>query len=116
MSAEGSGILRTSKALAVVILAATSMFVRPLLAGDPESLLAAAAAGNVDLVRTVLDRDAPPNTCDQAGNTARLYGLRPKLAQHELTIDKIAAIKAEYNAAGGQRTNARYGYVARSRA
>jgi hypothetical protein len=32
------------------------------------------------------------------------------------TIDKIAAMKAEYLAAGGQRTNARYGYMARSRA
>jgi hypothetical protein len=50
------------------------------------------------------------------GNAARLYGLRPKLAQRGLTIDKIAAIKAEYLAAGGQRTNARYGYVAQPRA
>jgi hypothetical protein len=50
------------------------------------------------------------------GNTARLYGLKPKLAQRDLTIDKIAAMKAEYLAAGGQRTNARYGFVARGRA
>jgi predicted TIM-barrel fold metal-dependent hydrolase len=50
------------------------------------------------------------------GNTARLYGLKPKLAQRDLTIDKIAAMKAEYLAAGGQRTNARYGYIPRSRA
>jgi hypothetical protein len=49
-----------------------------------------------------------------SGNTARLYNLKPKIAQHGITTDKIAAIKAEYLAAGGARTNARYGYVARS--
>src|SRR5881409_1626302 len=41
------------------------------------------------------------------GNSARLYTLRPKMAQHSITTDKIAAIKAEYLAAGGARTNAR---------
>jgi hypothetical protein len=41
-----------------------------------------------------------------------LYGLRPKTAQHGITSDRIAAIRAEYLAAGGARTNARYGYVA----
>jgi len=60
--------------------------------------------------------DGPVKRAIFGGNTGRLYGLRPKLAQHELTIDKIAAIKAEYVATGGQRTNARYGYVARERA
>ena len=49
-----------------------------------------------------------------AGNATRIYGLKPKLAQHGITTDKIAAMKAEYLAAGGARTNARYGYVARS--
>ena len=49
-------------------------------------------------------------------NSARLYNLRPKIAQHGITTDKIAAIKAEYLAAGGARTNARYGFVARSTA
>jgi hypothetical protein len=57
--------LRTSKALAVVIVAATAIFARPLLAGDPESLLAAAAAGNVDIVRTIPDRGVSPDTRDQ---------------------------------------------------
>ena len=50
------------------------------------------------------------------GNAARLYGLRAKTAQHGITSDRIAAIKAEYLAAGGARTNARYGYVARTMA
>jgi hypothetical protein len=60
--------------------------------------------------------DGPVKRAIFGGNSARLYGLRPKVAQRDLTIDKIAAIKAEYVAAGGERTNARYGFVARSRA
>jgi hypothetical protein len=47
------------------------------------------------------------------GSSARLYGLRVKTAQHGITTDTIAAIKTEYLAAGGARTNARYGFVAR---
>jgi hypothetical protein len=46
------------------------------------------------------------------GNSARLYGLHVKAAQGAITTDKIAAIKREYIAAGGLRSNARYGYVA----
>ena len=48
-----------------------------------------------------------------AGNSARLYGLEMKAAQHGVTTDTIAAIKAEYVAMGGLRSNTRYGYVAR---
>jgi hypothetical protein len=48
------------------------------------------------------------------GNSARLYGLHVRAARHGITTDKIAAIKAEYVAAGGLRSNARYGYVATS--
>jgi predicted TIM-barrel fold metal-dependent hydrolase len=51
-----------------------------------------------------------------SGNAARLYGLRPQMALGEIRQDQIAAIKAEYADMGGLRTNARYGYVARSRA
>jgi hypothetical protein len=58
--------------------------------------------------------DGPVKKAIFGGNTARLYNLKPKIAQHGITMDKIAAIKAEYLAAGGARTNARYGYVARS--
>ncbi len=48
------------------------------------------------------------------GNSARLYGIGVKAAQSDLTRDKIAAIKAEYLATGGLRSNLRYGYVARA--
>ncbi len=51
-----------------------------------------------------------------AGNSARLYGIQTKVAQGALTGDKIAAIKAEYTAMGGMRSNARYGYVPRTAA
>src|SRR3989475_109959 len=57
--------------------------------------------------------DGPVKRAIFGGNSARLYNLRPKMAQHSITTDKIAAIKAEYLAAGGARTNARYGFVAR---
>jgi predicted TIM-barrel fold metal-dependent hydrolase len=49
-----------------------------------------------------------------SGNTARLYKLELKSAQGEITKDKVAAIKAEYVAMGGTRSNARYGYVYRA--
>jgi predicted TIM-barrel fold metal-dependent hydrolase len=45
------------------------------------------------------------------GNSARLYGIQVKAALGTVTTDKIAAIKREYIAAGGLRSNARYGYV-----
>jgi hypothetical protein len=48
-----------------------------------------------------------------ARNSARLYRLDMKAAQGAITGDKIAAIKAEYLALGGERSNARYGYVHR---
>src|SRR5712664_3688038 len=56
--------------------------------------------------------DGPVKRAVFGGNSARLYGLRLKTA-HGITADKIVAIKAEYLAAGGARTNARYGFVAR---
>jgi uncharacterized protein len=51
-----------------------------------------------------------------AGNAAKLYNLSTKTALGAITNDTIAAIRAEYVAAGGERSNARYGYVARTRA
>jgi uncharacterized protein len=60
--------------------------------------------------------DGPVKRAIFGGNSARLYGLRPKVAQRDITTDTIAAIKAEYLAAGGTRTNARYGFIARSTA
>jgi predicted TIM-barrel fold metal-dependent hydrolase len=48
-----------------------------------------------------------------SGNSARLYRLDTRAAQGTITGDKVAAIKAEYVALGGMRSNARYGYVHR---
>jgi len=47
------------------------------------------------------------------GNAASLYNVHVKAALGAITNDKIAAIRSEYVAAGGERSNARYGYVAR---
>jgi len=49
-----------------------------------------------------------------AGNSARLYNVNIQAAQAALPTDQVAAIKAEYTAMGGLRTNARYGYVHRA--
>jgi glucose/arabinose dehydrogenase len=87
--------LRTSKVLAVVIVAATAIFARPLLAGDPESLLAAAAAGNVDIVRTILDRGVSPDARDQAGNTALMFAaFRGRLEVVRLLLERNADVSA----------------------
>jgi len=55
--------------------------------------------------------DGPVKTAILSSNTARLYGLQK---QAELTrTDRFAALKADYLANGGARSNLRYGYVAR---
>jgi predicted TIM-barrel fold metal-dependent hydrolase len=47
------------------------------------------------------------------GNSTRLYSLETKAATGPaVRMDQIAAIRNEYNEAGGQRANAFYGYVA----
>ena len=46
-------------------------------------------------------------------NAARLYNVHLKAALGAITNDTIASIRSEYVAAGGERSNARYGYVAR---
>jgi predicted TIM-barrel fold metal-dependent hydrolase len=48
-----------------------------------------------------------------SGNAARLYNIHQRAALGALSGDKIAAIKAEYIAMGGTRSNARYGFVHR---
>src|SRR6266446_5667875 len=45
-------------------------------------------------------------------NAARLYGLHVKAVLGEIGNDQVAAIKAQYVAMGGMRSNTRYGYVA----
>jgi len=51
-----------------------------------------------------------------SGNAARLYGIQTRTALGSITNDRIAAIRAEYVAAGGTRSNTRYGYVHRATA
>ena len=51
-----------------------------------------------------------------SSNAARLYRLDVKAALGPINVDRIAAIKEEYLASGGSRSNLRYGYVARARA
>jgi hypothetical protein len=46
-----------------------------------------------------------------SGNAARLYRLDVKAALGPIGSDKIAAVKEEYLAAGGSRSNLRYGYI-----
>jgi len=49
-----------------------------------------------------------------AGNSARLYRVETRAAQGAVTKDKVAAIRRQYVAMGGMRSNARYGYVHRA--
>jgi hypothetical protein len=49
------------------------------------------------------------------GNSARLYNVNVQAAQGALSTDKIAAIRAEYVANGGLRSNTRWGYVHNSK-
>jgi predicted TIM-barrel fold metal-dependent hydrolase len=57
--------------------------------------------------------DGKVKTAIFSGNAARMYGLNLKTALGAISNDKVAAIRAEYVAMGGLRTNARYGYVHR---
>jgi predicted TIM-barrel fold metal-dependent hydrolase len=51
-----------------------------------------------------------------SANAARLYGIQTRTALGAITNDRIAAIRTEYVASGGMRSNARYGYVHRATA
>ena len=55
--------------------------------------------------------DGKVKTAIFGGNASKLYNYSPKTALGTITNDKIAAIRAEYVAAGGERSNARYGYI-----
>ena len=57
--------------------------------------------------------DGKIKTAIFSGNAAKLYNVNTKTALGAITTDRIAAIRAEYVAAGGERSNARYGFVAR---
>jgi uncharacterized protein len=46
-----------------------------------------------------------------SGNKARLYNIDVKKAEQSLRNDQFAALKRDYDAAGGDRSNLRYGYM-----
>ena len=56
--------------------------------------------------------DGPVKTAIFGGNAARLYGIDSAASSGALSADGIDTMRAEYRAAGGQRSNLRYGYVA----
>ena len=59
--------------------------------------------------------DGPVKRAILGENVARLYGFRRE-AELGRPGDRLAALKADYEAAGGGRSNLRYGYVLPSRA
>jgi uncharacterized protein len=46
-----------------------------------------------------------------SGNNARLYGIDPKKAERQLKGDQFAKLKTQYESAGADRSNLRYGYL-----
>jgi hypothetical protein len=59
--------------------------------------------------------DSPVKRAIFGDNVARLYGF-PREAELGKPGDRLAALKADYEQAGGGRSNLRYGYVVPSRA
>jgi len=55
--------------------------------------------------------DGPVKTAIFGDNNARLYNIQPKRAMLELKGDRFALMKAEYEKAGPEPSNVRYGYV-----
>jgi predicted TIM-barrel fold metal-dependent hydrolase len=55
--------------------------------------------------------DSPVKTAIFGGNNAKLYNIQPKRAMLDLSRDRFAAMKAEYEKAGPEPSNMRYGYV-----
>ena len=55
--------------------------------------------------------DGPVKTAIFGDNNARLYNIQPKRAMLELKGDRFAMMKAEYEKAGPEPSNTRYGYV-----
>lgn len=56
--------------------------------------------------------DGPVKSAIFGGNAARLYGIDVRAAGGPLAPDRIDAMRREYQALGGLRSNLRYGYVA----
>jgi uncharacterized protein len=55
--------------------------------------------------------DGPVKTAIFGGNNARLYNIEPKRAMQQLSNDRFAAMKAEYEKNGPEPSNMRHGYV-----
>jgi uncharacterized protein len=55
--------------------------------------------------------DGPVKAAIFGGNNAKLYGIEPKRAMLELSRDRFAALKTEYEKNGPEPSNLRYGYV-----
>ena len=55
--------------------------------------------------------DGPVKTAIFGENNARLYGIQPKRAMQDFKRDHFAQLKAEYQKAGAEPSNLRYGYV-----
>jgi uncharacterized protein len=55
--------------------------------------------------------DGPVKTAIFGGNNAKLYNIQPKRAMLEIKGDHFALMKAEYEKAGPEPSNVRYGYV-----
>jgi predicted TIM-barrel fold metal-dependent hydrolase len=60
--------------------------------------------------------DGPVKSAIFGRNSARLYNVNVQAALGALSTDKIAAIRAEYVANGGLRSNTRWGYIHRGQA
>ena len=60
--------------------------------------------------------DGLAKTAIFSANASKLYGIQTRSALGGIPSDRIAAIRAEYLASGGARSNVRYGYVHRPRA
>jgi predicted TIM-barrel fold metal-dependent hydrolase len=58
--------------------------------------------------------DSPVKNAIFGLNAARLYGLEDVAKQRPFDTDTAAAIRAEYRAGGGMRSNLRYGFVHRA--
>jgi uncharacterized protein len=59
--------------------------------------------------------DGPVKTAIFGGNNAKLYGIQPKRAILELSRDRFASLKVDYQKAGPEPSNLRYDYVVPNR-
>jgi len=65
-------------------------------------------------LRTARHGERRREECNLRGNAARLYNLNINVVQGTLDADQLAGIKRQYATLGAERSNLRYGYVARA--